>query len=81
MKLIVKEHVNAVVQPIVRKFQIVTEATDSVNRIPLTIGLQKGDILVYREYGKVERLPVGTDGQILMADSSEPLGVKWVTPS
>ena len=81
MKLIVKEHVSAVVQPIIRKFTIVTEATDSVNRIPIGIGLQKGDILVYRESGKVERLPVGTDGQILMADSSQPLGVKWVTPS
>lgn len=81
MKLIVKEHVNAVVQPIIRKFTIVTEATDSVNRIPLGIGLQKGDILVYEDIGKVRRLPVGVDGQILMADSSEPLGIKWVTPS
>lgn len=80
MKLIVKEHINAVVQPIIKRFSIVTEATDSVNRIPLGIGLQKGDILVYEDVGKIHRLPVGNDGQVLMADSTAELGIRWVTP-
>lgn len=39
----------------------------------------KGDILAY---GTADtRLPVGTDGQVLTADSTESLGVKWDTPS
>ena len=27
------------------------------------------------------RVPVGLNGQVLMADSSVPLGVKWTSPS
>jgi len=77
MKLIVKEHVSAVVQPVVKTYTIITEATDSINKIPLSIGLEKGDILVYKGAGKIERLPVGTNGQVLTADSSAPLGIKW----
>lgn len=40
----------------------------------------KGDILVHdgTDYAKV---PVGTDGQRLEADSTESTGVKWVTPT
>ena len=77
MKLIVKEHVSAVVQPVVKTYHITVEAIDSINRIPISIGLQKGDILVYKGEGQIDRLPVGTNGQVLTADSSAPLGVKW----
>ena len=40
----------------------------------------KGDIFV-RGASSIARLPIGTDGQKLEADSSEALGVKWVTQS
>lgn len=41
---------------------------------PLTT---KGDVYVY---GSADaRLPVGTDGQVLTADSAQTLGVKWAT--
>ena len=79
MKLIVKEHVGAVVEPIVKTFSITVEPIDSVNRIPIDIGLEKGDLLVYTGERQVVRLPVGTDGQVLMADSTSPFGVKWAT--
>lgn len=41
----------------------------------------KGDLIAGDSSGDEDRLAVGTDGQILMADSSAPLGVKWVNPS
>jgi hypothetical protein len=40
----------------------------------------KGDMIVYTGTDNV-RLPVGTDGQILVADSTEVSGVKWFTSS
>lgn len=39
----------------------------------------KGDLL---GFSTVEaRVPVGTDGDVLVADSTDPLGVKWDTPA
>lgn len=43
--------------------------------IPLTT---KGDILGFSTVKA--RVPVGTDGQVLTADSAQPLGIKWATP-
>jgi hypothetical protein len=43
---------------------------------PLTT---KGDVLGYSTDNA--RIPVGTDGQVLTADSAEALGVKWSTPT
>jgi hypothetical protein len=40
----------------------------------------KGDMIAYTGTDNV-RLPVGTDGQILVADSTEVAGVKWSTVS
>jgi len=39
----------------------------------------KGDLIVFGK--KNERLPVGTNGQVLTADSAQALGVKWATPT
>lgn len=38
----------------------------------------KGDLLG-RKTGDVERLPVGSDGQVLMADSSDDFGIAWTS--
>lgn len=46
--------------------------------IPLSMGLMKGDILVYAGEGDIRRLPVGTAGQVLTADPDSELGVRWV---
>lgn len=40
----------------------------------------KGDLIV-RSSSADSRLAVGTNGQVLTADSAETLGVKWATPS
>jgi hypothetical protein len=39
----------------------------------------KGDLIVHG--ASTTRLPVGTDGQVLTADSGEAAGVAWATPS
>ena len=39
----------------------------------------KGDLIVGDASGDADRLPIGTDGQILVADSGETLGAKWDT--
>jgi hypothetical protein len=44
---------------------------------PLTT---KGDIYT-RSASASDRLPVGSNGQVLTADSAQALGVKWATPS
>ncbi|GEM_PF-2813869 len=41
----------------------------------------RGDILVAQNSSTLVRLPVGTDGQVLMVSSSAPLGIAWVTLS
>lgn len=43
-------------------------------------GTTKGDLLVY-DGTDYQRLGVGTDDQLLIADSGEATGIKWGTPS
>ena len=37
----------------------------------------KGDLFAWTAEGTLARLPVGADGQVLTADSTQRLGVKW----
>ena len=55
------------------------ETIDGYTKIPKSIGQLKGDIIVFRGEGDPIRLPIGQDGQVLVADSSTESGVKWVT--
>ena len=42
-----------------------------------SVVIAKGDLLVATGSGTVNHLGVGSDGQVLSADSSQPQGVKW----
>lgn len=58
-----------------------TVGNATVNKIKnrdVEITTTKGDILVDNGT-QLKRLPVGADGEVLKANSTEPLGVKWET--
>ena len=49
--------------------------------IPKSLVDAKGDLLVGTADNTVGRLAVGTNGQVLTADSAQASGVKWATPA
>lgn len=58
-------------------FSWVTDATG----IPATIFDAKGDIIAATAADTASRLAVGTNGQVLTADSTVATGLKWATPA
>jgi hypothetical protein len=51
------------------------QMTDSVKKTEITA---KGDLIVGTGYKDTDILPVGGNNYVLIADSSQPTGVKWV---
>jgi hypothetical protein len=49
--------------------------------LPVTIIDAKGDLIAGTAADTAARLAVGTNGQVLTADSTQSTGVKWATPS
>jgi len=49
--------------------------------IPESVVTAKADLLVGASSGVVDNLAVGTNGQVLTADATQTLGVKWATPT
>ena len=49
--------------------------------VPETVVTAKADLLVGASSGVVDNLAVGSNNQVLTADSAQTLGVKWATPA
>ena len=54
---------------------------DLAAKVPKSTVTTKGDIIVATSSATVARQGVGTDGQVLTADSAQTNGLKWATPS
>jgi trimeric autotransporter adhesin len=58
----------------------------AVNNLNTGVGIQptivdaKGDLIAATANDAVNRLAVGTNGQVLVADSGETTGLKWNNP-
>ena len=82
MKLIVREHVTAVAEPIKKVFNITIDAVNNFAKIPMSIGLVKGDLIAFRGSGDPVRLPVGNvAGRVLTADPDAESGMSWQPPA
>jgi len=62
---------------------VLAELSDAISGggIPATIVDAKGDLIVASAADAVDNLGVGDDDDVLTADASAPLGVKWAPPS
>lgn len=56
-------------------------AVNDATKVALSTITAKGDLILGTGSGAVARQGVGTDGQILMADSTQTNGVKWSAAS
>jgi hypothetical protein len=51
------------------------------NAVPESVATTKGDLLVATASATIARQAVGTNGQVLTADSALTNGIKWATPA
>lgn len=56
-------------------------SASAVGAIPVSTVTAKGDLLAATGSGTVARVPVGTNGQALVADSTQSSGMKWADPA
>lgn len=65
----------------VAESQVTGLVADLDSKVALSLVGVQGDLLAAAGAGDLDRLPVGTDGQILTADSSQSVGIAWADPA
>lgn len=79
MKLIVRERVTLIAEPVKKVYNITIDAINAYGKIPASIGLRKGDIIVFRGEGDPVRLNAGTvAGRVLTADPDSETGLAFL---
>lgn len=77
MKLIVREHRNFIAEPKKTVYKVYVDLVNSYNKIPASIGLMKGDIIIFRGEGDPVRFSAGNaSGKTIVTDPASPTG--WV---
>lgn len=75
MKLIVREHITAIAEPIKKVYNVTIDAVNNFGKIPASIGEKKGDLIIFRGPGDPIRIPAGTiAGRILVTDPDSECG-------
>lgn len=80
MKLVIteKEQGKIIAKQTVIRLEVNPFSSDA-GKMPLSLYEAKGDLIAGKGASNPVRVSVGTDGQVLVADSSESTGVKWKT--
>lgn len=77
MKLIIREHVDSIIEVRTKTFDIIISAIEAYGKIPKSIGQQKGDLIVFNDAGSPVRFGSGTvPDKVLMTDPTSPTGWK-----
>lgn len=63
------------------KTRIANTETVANAAVPKSTATAKGDLLIATANATISRLGVGTNGQVLTADSTQTTGAKWATPA
>lgn len=71
--------INNIVEVESIKYEISVDDGNGYAHIPMTLGQEKGDLVGFAGKGAPIRIPKGTDGNVLVADSTQDAGVKWAT--
>lgn len=59
--------------------QVTNLTTDLAAKVPLSTATTKGDLLAATASATIARLGIGSDTQVLTADSTQTTGMKWAT--
>lgn len=75
MKLIVREHVSRIIEPIRKIYNVSIDPIDTYGKISQDIGIRKGDLIIYRGAGDPVRFGAGNAaGKVLTTAPDEESG-------